>query len=92
MMAGLAGTVMQGMALGTGSALAHRAVDSVFSSGSAPEPAQATAAAQQIVQENQPCQEQAKSFADCMSYNNGNIDSCQQFFEQMQQCRLSLYQ
>jgi hypothetical protein len=45
MLSGLGGMVAQGMALGTGSALAHRAVDAVFSS-SRPEPAQAQAAAQ----------------------------------------------
>lgn len=45
MMAGLGGMVAQGMALGTGSALAHRAVDSVLGSRH-PEPAAATQAAQ----------------------------------------------
>ena len=43
MMAGLGGMVAQGMALGTGSALAHRAVDSVMGSrhGAAAEAPQA---------------------------------------------------
>lgn len=46
-----------GMALGTGSALAHRAVDAVLGSRH-PEPAQATAAAQELVRDNAPCSEQ----------------------------------
>lgn len=45
------------MALGTGSALAHRAVDAVLGSRH-PEPAQATAAAQELVRDNAPCSEQ----------------------------------
>lgn len=78
-----------GMALGTGSALAHRAVDSVFSSGERPEPAQAVGAAQEIVKEQQPCSLQAKYFADCMSNAHGDMNVCQPYFDAMQQCRLN---
>ena len=45
------------MALGTGSALAHRAVDAVLGSRHPP-PAQATAAAEELVRDNAPCSEQ----------------------------------
>ena len=91
MMSGLGGMVMQGMALGTGSAMAHRAVDAVMGSRH-PEPQEAQAAAQTIVRENQPCTEHAKAFADCMIYANGDMGACQHYFESMQQCRLSLQQ
>ncbi|KDD75864.1 hypothetical protein H632_c465p1 [Helicosporidium sp. ATCC 50920] len=87
MMSGLGGMVVQGMALGTGSALAHRAVDSVLGSRH-PEPAQAQAAAEQLVAEKAPCSDQAKLFADCMSWSQGDMDSCQQYFQAMQQCRV----
>lgn len=76
MMAGLGGMVAQGMALGTGSALAHRAVDSVLGSRH-PEPAAATQAAQEIVKEQAPCADQAKAFADCMAWANGDMGPCQ---------------
>jgi hypothetical protein len=89
-MSNMAAGVAQGMALGTGSALAHRAVDSVLGSRH-PEPAAATEAAQEIVREQQPCAEQAKAFADCMSYQNGDMGLCDQYFQQMQACRMSLY-
>lgn len=73
-----------GMALGTGSALAHRAVDSVLGSRH-PEPAQAQAAAQQIAQEpNEPCHKPAKVFADCMSDSNGDLASCRYYFDKLQ--------
>ena len=94
MMSGLGGMVMQGMALGTGSAMAHRAVDAVMGSRH-PEPQEAQAAAQTIVQENLPCTEQAKAFSDCMSFANErgyDMGACQHYFESMQQCRLSLQQ
>lgn len=78
-----------GMAMGTGSALGHRAVDAVLGSRH-PEPAAATEAAQQLVAENAPCSEQAKAFAECMSYSGGDMGPCQQYFDAMQQCRLNL--
>ena len=86
-MSGLGATVMQGMALGTGSAIAHRAVDAVLGSRHI-EPAQAQEAAETIVQEQQPCSDQAKRFSDCMLYTEGNMGQCQGYFEAMQQCRL----
>ena len=89
MMSGLAGTVMQGMALGTGSAMAHRAVDAVMGSRH-PAPAEAQEAAQTIVQDNLPCGDQAKTFSDCMGMSNGDLEACRVFFERMQECRLAL--
>lgn len=77
------------MAMGTGSALGHRAVDAVLGSRH-PEPAAATQAAQELVEEKAPCHEQAKAFADCMAYSNGEMGQCQQYFDAMQQCRLNL--
>lgn len=89
MLSGLGGMVAQGMALGTGSALAHRAVDSVLGSRH-PEPQAATQAAQEIVREQQPCADQAKAFADCMGWSNGDMGACQDYFDKMQACRRSL--
>lgn len=91
MMAGLGGMVAQGMALGTGSALAHRAVDSVLGSRH-PEPVAATEAAQEIVREQQPCADQAKAFADCMGWANGDMGACQEYFDRMQSCRRAMQQ
>lgn len=36
------------------------------------------------------CAVQAKAFSDCMSYHNGDMPACQEYFEKMQQCRLAL--
>lgn len=86
-------TVMQGMAFGGGSAMAHRAVDAVLGSRSYhPAPMEATQAAQTVVQENMDCVECAKPFVDCMSMSNGDMDACSVFFERLQACRLALPQ
>lgn len=92
-MSGLMGTVVQGAALGTGSALAHRAVNSFFDSGSEA-PAAAPAAAPVAPQYAQapaegPCAGQTKAFAECMSKNNGDMGACQFYFDMMQQCRVN---
>lgn len=52
------------------------AVDSVLGSRH-PEPAAATQAAQQLVQEQAPCADQAKAFADCMAWSEGDMGACQ---------------
>ena len=64
------------MAFGGGSAIAHRAIDSVFSSNNPP-PQEAQAAAQQLAREpEEPCNRQAKTFADCMSERGGDLEAC----------------
>lgn len=90
MLSGLGGMVAQGMALGTGSALAHRAVDSVLGSRN-PDPAQAQQAAQQVAEKpDEPCNRQAKNFADCMSESSGDLEACRFYFDNLQSCRTSL--
>lgn len=51
-------------------------MDSVLGSRH-PEPAAATQAAQQLVQEQAPCADQAKAFADCMAWSEGDMGACQ---------------
>ena len=69
-------------ALGTGSALAHRAVDSMFSSGdSGSAPAPQPAIQQTLSEVSSACEAQAKAFTDCMSANNGDMGACQFYFD-----------
>lgn len=44
-------------------------------------------AAQQLVQEQAPCADQAKAFADCMAWSEGDMGACQEYFDLMQSCR-----
>lgn len=73
-----------GMAMGTGSAIAHRAVDSVMgprtvehvhtgAAAAAPMEAGAPSAAAP----EGPCATQAKAFADCISRSGGDMNACQ---------------
>mmetsp|Transcript_684 Transcript_684/g.1377 ORF Transcript_684/g.1377 Transcript_684/m.1377 type:complete len:149 (-) Transcript_684:163-609(-) len=93
MMSGLASTVAQGMAFGTGSAIAHRAVGAVAGSFSgddsqaAPEQGgyeqQSTATA---YQSQDPCGQDKTMFFDCLKANNGDAQNCQFLYEQLQTC------
>jgi len=88
MMAGLGGMVAQGMALGTGSALAHTAINSVFGSRH-PDPVQVQQAADTVARTpDDPCSNQAKTFMDCLQYNDGNMDQCRFYFDTLQSCKL----
>lgn len=42
---------------------------------------------QEIVKEQAPCADQAKAFADCMGWSNGDMGACQEYFDLMQSCR-----
>jgi membrane protein involved in colicin uptake len=98
MMSGLMGTVVQGVAWGTGTAVARHAVDSMLGGGSrgGDAPAEAAPAAAPQAYNNGgasaagPCNEQVKAFADCMSRANGDMGACSYYFENMQSCKLNL--
>eukprot|EP01023_Acetabularia_acetabulum_P042715 TRINITY_DN4256_c0_g1_i5.p2 TRINITY_DN4256_c0_g1~~TRINITY_DN4256_c0_g1_i5.p2 ORF type:complete len:137 (-),score=50.70 TRINITY_DN4256_c0_g1_i5:249-659(-) len=93
MMSGLMGTVATGAALGTGSAMAHHAVDGVmgmFGGGRGREAEPQAAAAPAQMEYTNPCQAQAKNFADCMSNTGGDMGACEPYFNAMQQCKMNL--
>ena len=78
------------VALGTGSALAHRAMDSMFSSGDSGSTRASQPAIQQTLSEvPSACEAQAKAFTDCMSANNGDMGACQFYFDALQQYKLT---
>ncbi|KAG1659828.1 hypothetical protein FOA52_003771 [Chlamydomonas sp. UWO 241] len=97
MMSGLMGSVVSGMAMGTGSAVAHRAVDSMMGPREvnhvhqeAPgAPAAPAAAAPMMSNGANPCEERVREFGDCMSRANGDMASCQFYFDSMNQCKTS---
>ena len=94
------GTVAQGMAFGTGSSMAHRAVDSVMGGrtvevqhtnadgtpyeGGAP----AGAAPQQQMQANDPCQLDKSNFFDCLKATGGDQQACSSLQELMKSCQV----
>ena len=96
MIGDMVGTMAQGFAFGTGSAVAHRAVGSVFGAFSGSSEGQ-QAQAPAPVQEQQPmfqapaqaaaCSVDQQNFIQCLQENNNNAASCQFFFEALQNCQ-----
>ena len=101
-MGGLGRTIAEGMAWGTGTAIAREAVHGVmgaFSGSStdrapaAPAPASQPHAVQTsgpagYASGSDPCAWNAKQFTDCMSVEGGNFAACEPLFQAMQQCKM----
>jgi len=97
MMSGLMGSVVTGMAMGTGSAVAHRAVDGMMGpretkvvheqGEAAAAPVAPVASAPMGSQAEGPCADRVSRFATCMSNHNGDMGACQEYFQAMQQCK-----
>ena len=79
------------MAFGTGSAIAHRAVDSVVNSFSGKDkesaPAAPAAPAQRAPAATGPCSIDNTSFLQCMQQNANNISACDSYYQALQQCQ-----
>jgi len=88
MMSGLGGMVMQGMAMGTGSAIAHRAVDSMMGpkGESAPAEAAPAAAAPQSGSMGS-CANENDMFSQCVKNSNGDTSACQQYLDMLTNCK-----
>ncbi len=88
MLSGIGSTIAQGMAFGTGSAIAHRAVGAVagsFGGGSN----EVAAAVEQPMQQQQGgvCAMDKQMFFDCLQQNKGDQESCRFLYDQLQQCQ-----
>lgn len=93
-MSGIAGAVVQGMAVGTGSAIAHRAIGAMFGGSSAPAPvqevpAQAAAAPAPAPVPKVPsmCAEDHKLFVECLRMNPTNVSMCESYMQSLQACQ-----
>ncbi|GAB9476898.1 hypothetical protein Gpo141_00013956 [Globisporangium polare] len=92
MLSGLMGTVASGMAFGTGSAIAHRAVGAVAGSFGGSSDAEhqeepVAQAAEQAQPQAQVCFRDQKAFLDCLNVNQNDISSCQFYLDQFNQCK-----
>ena len=97
-MSGIGSTVAQGMAFGTGSAIAHQAVGSVArglsggDSGSAPEYAQGGptptgTSADMQPQLTGPCANDKQMFFECLQVNKGDQQSCTYLYDILKTCQ-----
>lgn len=98
MLSGLAGTMMSGMAFGTGSAVAHRAVDSVMgprttqvehvNSDQQPQTGSTDMASSGMASNsNVSCGDESTQFNQCLQQNPGDFSSCRFFFDVLNQCQ-----
>eukprot|EP00428_Durinskia_dybowskii_P015943 CAMPEP_0170212576 /NCGR_PEP_ID=MMETSP0116_2-20130129/5906_1 /TAXON_ID=400756 /ORGANISM="Durinskia baltica, Strain CSIRO CS-38" /LENGTH=159 /DNA_ID=CAMNT_0010463115 /DNA_START=96 /DNA_END=575 /DNA_ORIENTATION=+ len=95
MLSGIGSTIAQGMAFGTGSAIAHRAVGAVagaFTGGGEAAPAEPVQQAVQTpIQQNAQiqgvCAQDKQMFYECLQVNRGDQQACSFLYEQLQQCQ-----
>jgi len=86
-MSGMAGMVAQGMAMGTGSAIAHHAVDGVMNSMGGGKQAAPAAPAPVAAPAVDACGTQNKTFMDCMQASNSDFQKCQFYYDMLTQCK-----
>ncbi|GMI83748.1 hypothetical protein like AT5G09570 [Hibiscus trionum] len=95
LLGGLGSTIAQGMAFGTGSAVAHRAVDAVMGprtiqhetvvSEAAAAPAPAATA--NSFSGSDACSIHTKAFQDCLNSYGNEISKCQFYMDMLAECR-----
>jgi len=92
---GIMGTIVSGMAFGTGSAVAHKAVDSIsgaFSGGGSASEAPVQHAAETVAAPRMPvyagasCSNYQKDLYQCLNENNNSASACQFYFDQLKSC------
>ncbi|XP_057978189.1 uncharacterized protein C6C3.02c isoform X2 [Malania oleifera] len=93
MLGGLGSTIAQGMAFGTGSAVAHRAVDAVMGPRTIQhETVSSEGAAAPVPMTNNPggpdaCGSHSKAFQDCLNFYGSDISKCQFYLDMLSECR-----
>ena len=93
MLGGLGATIAQGMAFGTGSAVAHRAVDAVMGPRTiqhetvASEAAASSAPTMNNVGGSDACNAHSKAFQDCLNSSGSDISKCQFYMDMLSECR-----
>ncbi|KAJ4965265.1 hypothetical protein NE237_017114 [Protea cynaroides] len=94
MLQGLGSTIAQGMAFGTGSAVAHRAVDAVLGPRTIQHEtvaSEATAAApaptMNSVGSSDACNVHSRAFQDCLNNYGSDISKCQFYLDMLSECR-----
>ncbi|KAI2489159.1 hypothetical protein MHU86_25436 [Fragilaria crotonensis] len=92
MLSGIGSTIAQGMAFGTGSAIAHRAVGAVAGamSGGGSEQAPAQQYDNQPMQQQQlqgACVQDKQMFFECLQVNKGDQQSCSFLYDNLQACQ-----
>ncbi|KAK9166836.1 hypothetical protein Scep_002027 [Stephania cephalantha] len=92
-LSGIGSTIAQGMAFGTGSAVAHRAVDAVMGPRTVQhetvvsEASSAPAPAMNSMNGSDACSIHSKAFQDCLNNYGTDISKCQFYLDMLSECR-----
>lgn len=97
MLSGIGSTIAQGMAFGTGSAIAHRAVGAAAGAmsggGDGGQPVEAASGNDYQQQQQQPsqltgaCANDKQMFYECLQMNKGDQQACSFLYDQLKQCQ-----
>ncbi|CAJ1939648.1 unnamed protein product [Cylindrotheca closterium] len=94
MLSGIGSTIAQGMAFGTGSAVAHRAVGAAAGAMSgdggqpaAGQPVEVAGDMQQQQQLQGACANDKQMFFECLQHNRGDQQACSFLYENLQTCQ-----
>ncbi|KAJ0821437.1 putative cysteine alpha-hairpin motif superfamily [Helianthus annuus] len=92
MLGGIGSTIAQGMAFGTGSAVAHRAVDAIVGPRTIQHETVAAAAPEASATSSSfsdACGMHSKAFQDCINSSGSDISKCQFYMDMLAECRRS---
>ncbi|KAK1644778.1 hypothetical protein QYE76_062583 [Lolium multiflorum] len=92
MLSGIGSTIAQGMAFGTGSAVAHRAVDAVMGPRTIQHETVVSEAASSMTPMgnaagSDKCDNPSKAFQDCINHYDSDISKCQFYLDMLNDCR-----
>ncbi|XP_047311920.1 uncharacterized protein C6C3.02c-like isoform X2 [Impatiens glandulifera] len=91
MFGAIGSTIAQGMAFGTGSAVAHRAVDAVMGPRTIQHENVASEASAPLASGNSmvsdACNLHSKAFQDCLNTSGSEISKCQFYMDMLAECR-----
>ncbi|CAA0812393.1 Cox19-like CHCH family protein [Striga hermonthica] len=94
MLGNIGSTIAQGMAFGTGSAVAHRAVDAVLGPRTIQHETVASEAAAAVpapsassMSGSDACNMHSKAFQDCLNGYGNDISKCQFYMDMLAECR-----
>lgn len=91
MLGGIGSTIAQGMAFGTGSAIAHRAVDAVMGPRTIQHESVVSEAAAAAPSANNfgsdACGVHTKAFQDCLNNYGNDLSKCQFYMDMLTECR-----
>lgn len=86
---GFMGTMVQGMAFGAGSEVAHQAVRGVMGSNHSQQQVVVQAAPQEMTQQQRQsnkCEWENNSFIECLKINGNSLGDCQGMFDMLKAC------